>query len=112
MLAACWCVCLGGFALSNHFPLAVVLLFMAGFMELSFSTMAQALVQLNAPVEIRGRVIGVFAVASLGMRMFSGMTVGLMGQMIGIRNSLSISAAALLLSVITLSWWHGRHMQR
>ena len=30
-------------------PLAIALLFIAGFVELAFNSMAQALVQLNAP---------------------------------------------------------------
>ena len=58
------------------YPLAIVLLFAAGFFELSFNTMAQALVQINAPADIRGRVVGLFNMAGLGMRAFSGITVG------------------------------------
>ena len=68
---------------------ALPLLFAAGFLELSFNSMAQALVQLNAPTGVRGRVIGVFSMAASGMRMFSGMTVGLVGGLIGIHYSLS-----------------------
>jgi hypothetical protein len=59
--------------------------------------MAQSLVQLNAPDAIRGRVIGVFSMSALGMRTFSGLSVGLLGSLIGIHNSLSYSAAALFL---------------
>jgi MFS family permease len=75
--------------------LALGLLFIAGFVELSFNSMAQALVQLNAPPAIRGRVIGVFSMAANGMRTFSGLTVGMLGGLIGIHGSLSLSAAAL-----------------
>jgi MFS family permease len=108
ILAGCWCVSLGAFALTANYPLAIALLFAAGFLELAFGSMAQALVQLNAPADIRGRVIGVFGMAALGMRMFSGMTVGLMGSVVGIRGSLSMSTAALLVSVIVLAWWTRR----
>ena len=48
---------------SRIYPLAIALLFAAGFFELSFNTMAQTLVQLNAPAEIRGRVVGLFNMA-------------------------------------------------
>jgi hypothetical protein len=58
--------------------------------------MAQALVQINAPNQIRGRVIGVFSMSSNGLRTFSGLSVGLLGARIGIHNSLAYSAAALL----------------
>ena len=74
-----------------------MLLFVAGFVELAFNAMAQTLVQLNAPAAIRGRVIGVYRMASLGMRTFSGITVGLIGAAIGIHWSLSASAAALFI---------------
>ena len=57
--------------------------------------MTQALVQLNAPGEIRGRVIGLFNMAALGMRAFSGITVGLMGAVIGVHWSLALSALTL-----------------
>ena len=55
----------------------------------------RALVQLNAPLESRGRVVGLFNMASLGMRAFSGLTVGLLGEFIGIHWSLGLSAALL-----------------
>lgn len=105
LLAGLWCISLASFALTTHYPLAIALLFAAGFLELSFGAMSQTLVQLKAPTELRGRVIGVFGMSALGMRTFSGITVGLMGDVIGIRNSLSMSAAALLVAVLILSWW-------
>lgn len=61
-----------------------------------FVSEAQALVQLNAPGEIRGRVIGVFSMFAMGSRTFSGLSVGRLGSIIGIHNSLSYIAAALL----------------
>lgn len=96
ILAVIWCTALAGFALSASYPLALTLLFIAGFLELSFSSMTQALVQLNAPGEIRGRVIGLFNMAALGMRAFSGITVGLMGAVIGVHWSLALSALVLI----------------
>jgi hypothetical protein len=95
VLAMMWCCALAGFARSNTYAVAISLLFVAGFVELAFNSMAQSLVQLNAPAEIRGRVIGVFAMSANGMRTFSGLSVGLLGASIGIHNSLSYSAAAL-----------------
>jgi MFS family permease len=96
LLAMIWCCALVGFARTNIYAVAIALLFVAGFMELAFNSMAQALVQINAPSEIRGRVIGVFSMSALGLRTFSGLSVGLLGARIGIHNSLALSAAALL----------------
>jgi MFS family permease len=102
VLAMGWCVALGAFALIRIYPVALLLLFAAGFLELSFNSMAQALVQLNAPANIRGRVIGVYGMAASGMRMFAGVTVGLAGVLVGIHYSLSLSAAVLLVALIVV----------
>jgi len=95
VLAILWCVAIGAFALASSYPLALALLFAAGFLELAFFAMAQTLVQVNAPAQVRGRVIGLFAMSALGLRAFSGLTVGLGGSVIGIHWSLAISAAVL-----------------
>ena len=62
--------------------------------------MAQALVQIHAPQNIRGRVLGLFNMSMHGMRAFSGVTVGMGGSLVGVHWSLAVSAAVLL--VITL----------
>ncbi|OAI50852.1 hypothetical protein AYO46_09315 [Betaproteobacteria bacterium SCGC AG-212-J23] len=97
LLAILWCIAIGAFAMVTSYPLALALLFVAGFLELSFFAMAQTLVQVNAPAEVRGRVIGLFAMAALGARAFSGVTVGLGGSAIGIHLSLALSCALLLI---------------
>ena len=102
ILAMIWCCALFGFARSTSYTAAIALLWAAGFVELSFNSMAQSLVQLNAPREIRGRVIGVFSMSALGLRTFSGLSVGLLGSAIGIHNSLSYSAAALFVLYVAI----------
>jgi MFS family permease len=102
MLAIVWCAALASFAMTHHYLVALPLLFVAGFFELSFSSMAQTLVQINAPAEMRGRVIGLFNMSALGLRAFSGVTVGLVGTLVGIHVSLAGSALALLALVAWL----------
>ena len=101
-LAMLWCAALTCFAMVRSYPLALALLLMAGFFELSFGTMAQALVQLHAPAPQRGRIIGLYNMASLGMRTFSGVTVGLAGSWVGIHASLATSALAFLAVLVFL----------
>jgi MFS family permease len=102
ILAMIWCAALIGFARSSVYALAIGLLFIAGFMELAFNSMAQALVQMNAPNEIRGRVIGVFSMSAMGMRTFSGLCVGIVGASVGIHDSLALSAAALFVIIAAM----------
>jgi MFS family permease len=102
VLAMLWSTALVGFALSTSYLLAVALLFAAGFFELSFNTMAQSLVQLNAPLDMRGRVLGLFNMASLGLRAFSGVSVGLVGSLIGVHWSLALAALAMFLVSVAL----------
>ena len=58
--------------------------------------------QLNAPSAMRGRIIGVFIMSSLGMRTFSGIVVGFVGAVIGIHYSLALSASVLLAVIAAL----------
>ncbi|MGA2057503.1 MAG: MFS transporter [Bradyrhizobium sp.] len=97
ILALLWGAALAVFSLANVYWLAVGFLLAAGFLELSFNAMAQSLVQLDAPSDKRGRVIGLFNMASLGLKTFSGISVGLIGSLIGIHWSLALSSLAAML---------------
>ena len=102
VLAMLWCCAIGAFAAVDIYPLALALLFLAGFLQLSFNAMAQTLVQLHAPTHIRGRVIGLYSMSSLGLRAFSGVTVGIAGGLIGVHWSLALSALALFAITVGL----------
>jgi MFS family permease len=104
VLAMLWCVAIFGFATAPAYSVALVCLFAAGFLELSFNSMAQTLVQLNAPLEMRGRVIGFFSMSAIGLRAFSGATVGLGGSFLGAHRSLACAAVMLLVVIVGLAW--------
>ena len=93
-----WAVALACFALTHNYPAALLCLFAAGFCELSFSSMNQTIVQMKAPNGIRGKVLGLFGMSSAGLRLFSGIFVGLIGSQIGIHWSL-FSATAIFMAV-------------
>jgi MFS family permease len=96
ILAMAWASALLGFALMRAYPLAIAFLFLAGFCELSFSSMAQTLIQMNAPEASRGRVLGLYNMAASGLRAFSGVTVGLLGSFAGVHASLAIAAGSFV----------------
>ncbi|MDF2693539.1 MAG: hypothetical protein K0S65_1922 [Labilithrix sp.] len=102
VLAILWAGALAGFALTHTYPVALALLFCAGFFELSFSSMTQTLVQMNAPTTIRGRVLGLFNMSAAGLRTFSGVTVGLLGSITTVHASLAIAASAFIATSLAL----------
>jgi MFS family permease len=102
ILTILWCLAITGFAVATSYPLAVALMLVAGFLNLSFSAMAQTLVQLHAPEHLRGRLIGLYNMSNNGLRAFSGVTVGIVGSLIGIHWSLALSALVLLAATIAL----------
>lgn len=103
ILVVLWCVSLGIFAITTSLIIACIALLIAGFLFLAFSAMTQTLVQMNAPAEIRGGVIGLFNMAALGLMAFSGITVGIGGSIIGIHWSLGVSACVLLVFTLILA---------
>jgi MFS family permease len=100
--AILWCLAITGFALSTSYYLSLLLLFTAGVLNLTFSSMGQTIVQLLSPPHLRGRLIGLFAMASLGLKAFSGITVGVLGGLIGVHWSLALSAMVLLAITVAL----------
>lgn len=96
-MAVAWAVALVVFAFTSSFLIAVLALFAAGFLNLGFSSLAQAIVQLEAPPDRRGRVVGLFSMAQNGLRVGSGVFVGILGAAIGIHGSLGVSAIVALL---------------
>ncbi len=96
-MAVAWALALLVFAYTTSFLVAIIALFAAGFLNLGFSSLAQAIVQLRAPIDRRGRVVGLFSMAQSGLRVGSGVTVGVLGAAIGVHGSLGLSAIAALL---------------
>jgi MFS family permease len=101
-LATLWAGALVSFALTRSYPLALIFLFLAGFFELSFSSMTQTIVQIHAPSEARGRVLGLFNMSAAGLRAFSGVTVGIVGSLATVHLSLSLAAGAFMLTALAL----------
>jgi MFS family permease len=89
-----------GFALTRSYLAAVLLLLVAGLANMTAMSIGQTVVQLEAPAEDRGRVIGVYAMASAGLRFGSGLTVGMLGAVVGLHWSLGLSAAALCVGTL------------
>ena len=95
--ALCWSVTIGLFPFATNYVMAVALLALAGLFNITFTAMAQTLVQLLAPPRLRGRIVGLFNTTFLGLRAGSGVTVGVLGAIVGIHWSLALSSLAVVL---------------
>ncbi len=100
--AAIWGVLMALFPSAQHYPAAVTLLILAGTFNIAFTSMAQTIIQLVAPAHLRGSMVGLFNTSMLGLRAGSGLTVGVLGALIGVRWSLTLSAAAVVLIALGL----------
>lgn len=85
------------FAASHDYVIAALLLVAGGVANLAAMSITQTVVQLRAPRETRGQVVGLYGVGANGMRIGSGFTVGILGAAVGLRLSLGLSATALCL---------------
>ena len=101
-LASLWAAAMVMFSLAPTYGVALFALFVAGILQISFMSMAQAIVQLEAPVGRRGRIMGVFNMAANGLRVGSGISVGFFGAVVGIHWSLAISAGLLAFALLPL----------
>ncbi|HKA40954.1 MAG TPA: MFS transporter [Burkholderiales bacterium] len=112
VLVILWCISIAGFAVATSYPIAVALMFVSGFLFLAYGAMIQALIQLEAPPQLRGRLIGLYYLSNNGLRAFSGITVGVVGALIGIHWSLALSALVLLAVTIALLAFSMRARER
>ncbi len=90
------------FALVGNYPLAVAMLVVSGAANLAAMSISQTVVQLLAPPEKRGQVIGVYGMSASGLRIGSGFTVGLMAGVLGAHFALGLSAAVLCLATLVV----------
>ena len=102
LCALVWGVLMAVFPAAQNYPVAVLLLVLAGIFNVAFTSMAQTIVQLLAPPHLRGSMVGLFNTSMLGLRAGSGLTVGVLGALIGVQWSLTLSSAAVVLIAVGL----------
>jgi MFS family permease len=93
------------FAFCHNYVAAAFLLVVGGVAALANMSITQTVVQLRAPREERGQVIGLYGTSANGLRMGSGLTVGFLGAIAGLRWSLGVSAMALCAGTALVALW-------
>lgn len=87
-------------ALSASYGLAVAALVIGGVASLASQSIAQAVVQLRAPIEQRGRIVGVFNMFGQGFRTGNGVMLALVGSALGLGNAVALGALALVIGAL------------
>jgi MFS family permease len=88
------------FALTGSYAIAVGALIIGGVANIASMSITQSIVQLEAPPGDRGRVYGVYGVFASGLRTGNGITLGVLGALIGIPHSIALCAALLVVGAI------------
>ncbi|HSJ83844.1 MAG TPA: MFS transporter [Acidimicrobiia bacterium] len=94
--------------LAPNLVVALVALVALGAMGVSFIALGNSTLQLTAAPEMRGRVMGLWAVAFLGTTPFGAPIMGWIGEQIGPRWALGFGGVAVLLSAVV--GWRGLAM--
>ena len=96
---------IAAFAINSYYWLALPLLFIGGFGMSGFGTMQSIIVVSSTKPEMRGRVLGVLAVA-IGSGPIGALHVGWLATQIGTDNAvLAIAIAGIILTAIPLLIW-------
>jgi len=111
------CAGLVALALVGHFAMAAAVLALLGCCQILFTTGCNTTLQLTAPNELRGRVMGLYTVTFAGMTPFGSLLVGFIAEHQGVRAACAAGGAIGLLGVAVLvliahragiAWTHGR----
>jgi MFS family permease len=97
---ACFGAMILVFALTNNYAIAIAALVVGGIANIASMSITQSIVQLEAPADDRGRVYGVYGVFASGLRTGNGITLGVLGALIGIPFSIALCAGLLVVGAI------------
>lgn len=111
------CAGLAALAAVSHFAVAALVLALLGCCQILFTTGCNTTLQLIAPNELRGRVMGLYTVTFAGMTPFGSLLIGWVAEHQGIRMACAAGGVIGLLGVAVLvligyrggiAWTHGR----
>ena len=99
---------LGALSFVHHFALAASVLMALGFAQIVFMTSCNTAVQIQVPDELRGRIMGLYALVFAGMTPFGSLFMGSVAERWGVLRACAVGGAAglLLVSTLTLVWRH------
>lgn len=93
-----------GMALSRSFPLTLALLVGIGFSFVMQNALANTLIQITVPDELRGRVMSFYSLTFQGMMRLGGLQAGLMGDYFGAPLAVGVGALVCLAYGVFIAW--------
>jgi len=97
--AAILCAGVATLGLVTHFGVAVVVLAVLGGLQIYFTTSCNTTLQLSTPRALRGRVMGLYAMAFAGVTPFGSLLVGTLAEHLGVRAACAIGGILGVLAV-------------
>ncbi len=94
--------------LSPWAPVTLGLLVLLGVSSIMFSSSANTRLQLNAPGELRGRVLSMYFLLFAGTTPIGGLLVGVLAASVGVQSMVMLMAALCALGVVGVAWY-ARH---
>jgi MFS family permease len=95
---------------AHSYGLAICLQAASGAGVMLFFSTSNTLVQLSASDEMRGRVMGIWALVFGGMMPLGGMEAGMLAHACGVRVAMATGATVCALAGL-LTWWFVRHRE-
>ncbi|OLB99359.1 MAG: hypothetical protein AUI15_08825 [Actinobacteria bacterium 13_2_20CM_2_66_6] len=102
-MAAIWVAALLEFSISRVFLISLVTLFVAGYAQISFLAATNNRIQTIAPDHLRGRVMGLYGQALIGVGPLGATQAGLLATLFGAPWAMAIGAAVAG-SVVLAVW--------
>jgi predicted MFS family arabinose efflux permease len=95
-----------GLSFVHHFGLAATVLMALGFAQIVFMTSCNTTVQITVPDELRGRIMGLYALVFAGMTPIGSLFMGTIAERWGIARACAVGGTTglLLISGLTLAW--------
>lgn len=103
MLALTAALC--GFGLSGVYPMSLAALVVVGGCSVAFMVTCNTAIQMAAPYELRGRVMGLYSQAFIGVAPFGSLLMGVLAHYLGAPTAVCIGAAVCVGVALGLGLW-------
>jgi MFS family permease len=94
-----------GYGLSGIFPLSLAILFFVGGCSVAFMITCNTTIQLASPYEMRGRVLGLYSMAFVGLQPFGSLLAGVLAHYQGAPRAVCFGAAVCGVVALSLGIW-------